>query len=90
MWDHRSEDPKRDCYMSAEHELREYEIQAGSRLKSAIWEKGLTLRSFASMLTTKGCPCSVEALSAKLYRGTFSAAFYLLCLKILADCHREH
>lgn len=78
-------DPGRYELMSTNHELRKYEMEASARLKFAIWDKGLTLRSFADMLTANGISCSFEALSTKLYRGTFSAAFYLLCLEILAD-----
>lgn len=67
------------------HLVARYEAQVGRALKRAIWSRGLTLRSFAAILTAKGVPHSLEALSTKLYRGTFSAAFYVLCLDILAE-----
>lgn len=54
-----------------------YEARVSQALKSAIWSKGLTIRTFAHILTEKGSPHSFEALSTKLYRGTFSAFYEL-------------
>lgn len=65
--------------------MSRYEAMVGHSLKTAIWSKGLTIRAFADILTKRGAPHSFEALSRKLYRGTFSAALYVLCLDILAE-----
>jgi hypothetical protein len=65
------------------HATRSYRQEAQRVLKDALWARGLTYRTLASLLTQDGAPHTKENLINKVSRGTFSAAFFVQCLALI-------
>jgi hypothetical protein len=60
-----------------------YQAEAQRLLKHSLWERGFTYRKLAQLLTERGLPHTKESLANKVYRGSYSAAFLVLCLELM-------
>lgn len=61
---------------------QQYQAEARRRVQEAMKGTGLTCRDLASKLTSIGLPHTADGLATKISRGTFSAAFFLICLRL--------
>ena len=72
-----------------QNKMRQHQQAARNQLRSAIWSTDMSISDFAALLTECGYPHTHVALSNKLYRGTFSAGFFLLCKELLNNAKRS-
>ena len=60
----------------------QYQCDARRILREAMSGAGLSCRDLARKLTERGLPHTVDGLATKISRGSFSAAFFLLCMRL--------
>lgn len=61
---------------------QQYQYEARRLLREAMAGAGLSCRDLAGRLTERGLPHTADALTTKISRGSFSAAFFLLCMRL--------
>lgn len=69
--------------LNAEQGLEEYRTRASNELRALLRQKRWPQKTLAIVLTERGIPETDRGLSAKLRRGTFSAAYYLAVKEII-------
>lgn len=60
-----------------------YEVRAKNLLKAELKRRGITYRQLAEMLTEVGTKENERNLSNKISRGSFTAAFFLMCMDVI-------
>lgn len=61
----------------------EYRTRAKNILKGELKRRGITYKSLANMLTERGAPENERNLANKISRGSFTAAFFMLCMDVI-------
>ncbi len=59
---------------------------AAAILKAEMAKRGISRQQLADMLSQHGDPVTKASIDNKLSRGTFSADFFLECLRVMG-CH---
>ncbi|WP_414650156.1 DUF6471 domain-containing protein [Devosia sp.] len=62
---------------------QQYQHEARRLLRKAMESSGVSCRDLARKLTGIGLPHTADGLATKISRGTFSAAFFLVCLRLV-------
>lgn len=62
---------------------KQYQSEARRLVQTGMESAGISCRELASRLTSLGLPHSADGLATKISRGTFSAAFLLICLRLV-------
>ena len=62
---------------------KEYRTRAKNILKSELKRRGITYKALANMLTDRGAPDNERNLANKISRGSFTAAFFMLCMDVI-------
>ncbi|WP_116083185.1 DUF6471 domain-containing protein [Tropicimonas sp. IMCC34011] len=57
-----------------------YEDKAKNILKAELKRRGVTYRDLAARLTDMGAPDNERNLANKISRGSFTAAFFMMCM----------
>ena len=57
-----------------------YQTRAKNILKAELKRRGLTYRELAERLTNLGSPESERNLTNKISRGSFTTAFFIMCM----------
>lgn len=52
-------------------------------LRSEMAKRGITYDSLVSLLNAKGIHCTKSSLETKVFRGTFSASFFIQSLSVM-------
>jgi hypothetical protein len=60
-----------------------YEEQAKNILKGELKRRGITYAALAERLTAKGAHESERNLANKISRGSFTAAFFMMCMDVI-------
>ncbi len=60
-----------------------YEEQAKNILKGELKRRGITYATLAEKLTEKGAHESERNLANKISRGSFTAAFFMMCMDVI-------
>lgn len=60
-----------------------YEEQAKNILKGELKRRGITYAALAEKLTEKGAHESERNLANKISRGSFTAAFFMMCMDVI-------
>ncbi len=60
-----------------------YEEQAKNILKGELKRRGITYAALAEKLTAKGAHESERNLANKISRGSFTAAFFMMCMDVI-------
>ena len=60
-----------------------YEEQAKNILKSELKRRGITYADLANRLTAKGAKESERNIANKISRGSFTAAFFMMCMDVI-------
>ena len=60
-----------------------YEDQAKNVLKAELKRRAITYKGLAELLTAKGANESERNLANKISRGSFTAAFFLMCMDVI-------
>lgn len=60
-----------------------YAEQAKNILKSELKRRGLTYADLAERLTEKGARESERNIANKISRGSFTAAFFIMCMDVI-------
>lgn len=66
--------------MSGENATAPYEAQAKNILKSELKRRGVTYAQLAEKLKALGAHESERNLANKISRGSFTAAFFMMCM----------
>lgn len=66
--------------MSDESPVAAYEEQAKNILKSELKRRGITYAILAEKLTERGAHETERNLANKISRGSFTAAFFMMCM----------
>ena len=66
--------------MSDEMTAKDYEIKAKSILKSQLKLRGITYAQLAEKLNAMGVKENERNLANKISRGSFTAAFFMMCM----------
>lgn len=66
--------------MSAELAISPYEDRAKNILKSELKRRGMTYAQLAEKLTAIGVNENERNLANKISRGSFTAAFFMMCM----------
>lgn len=66
--------------MADESATKPYETQAKQILKGELKRRGITYAELAARLTAKGAKESERNLANKISRGSFTAAFFMMCM----------
>ncbi len=61
----------------------EYRTRAKNILKGELKRRGITYKTLANMLTERGAPENERNLANKISRGSFTAAFFMLCMDVI-------
>lgn len=69
--------------MSAEGLTAPYESQAKNILKSELKRRGITYAQLAEKLSALGVKESERNLANKISRGSFTAAFFMMCMDVI-------
>ena len=60
-----------------------YRERAKNILKAELKRRGITYKALADMLTERGAPDNERNLANKISRGSFTAAFFMLCMDVI-------
>ncbi|SHI91939.1 hypothetical protein SAMN04488012_103315 [Palleronia salina] len=60
--------------------VNDYETKAKNILKAELKRRGITYGQLADRLTALGTPETERNLANKISRGSFTAAFFMLCM----------
>lgn len=60
-----------------------YEDQAKNVLKAELKRRAITYKGLAELLTAKGANENERNLANKISRGSFTAAFFLMCMDVI-------
>ncbi len=63
--------------------IEAYENQAKNILKAELKRRGITYAQLAEKLATKGVKENERNLANKISRGSFTAAFFMLCMDVI-------
>lgn len=66
--------------MANEAATKPYETRAKQILKGELKRRGITYAELANRLTAKGARESERNLANKISRGSFTAAFFMMCM----------
>jgi hypothetical protein len=66
--------------MMTEDTTAQYEEQAKNILKAELKRRGVTYAQLAEKLTARGAKESERNLANKISRGSFTAAFFMMCM----------
>lgn len=66
--------------MADESHIAPYEAQAKNILKSELKRRGITYAQLAEKLKERGAKESERNLANKISRGSFTAAFFMMCM----------
>ena len=69
--------------MSDESVTAPYAEQAKNILKSELKRRGLTYADLAERLKAKGAKESERNIANKISRGSFTAAFFIMCMDVI-------
>lgn len=69
--------------MADEALIAPYEVQAKNILKAELKRRGITYALLAEKLTERGAHESERNLANKISRGSFTAAFFMLCMDVI-------
>jgi len=61
----------------------EYRNRAKNILKAELKRREITYKALANMLTERGAPDNERNLANKISRGSFTAAFFMLCMDVI-------
>ena len=62
---------------------RAYRERAKNILKGELKRRGITYKALANLLTERGAPDNERNLANKISRGSFTAAFFMLCMDVI-------
>lgn len=62
-----------------------YQTRAKNILKAELKRRGLTYRELAERLTNLGSPESERNLTNKISRGSFTTAFFIMCMDAIGS-----
>lgn len=60
--------------------MSEYEDRAKNILKAELKRRGITYKQLAELLGQKGAQENERNLANKISRGSFTAAFFMMCM----------
>jgi len=63
--------------------VREYETRAKNTLKAELKRRGLTYAQLAERLKARGIDENERNLTNKISRGSFTTAFFLMCMDVM-------
>jgi ribosome-binding protein aMBF1 (putative translation factor) len=69
-----------DSMKTKEEIVQEYEARAKNTLKAELKRRGLTYAQLAEKLKERGIEENDRNLSNKISRGSFTTAFFLMCM----------
>lgn len=69
--------------MADESPTTAYEEQAKNILKGELKRRGITYAQLAEKLTSRGVKESERNLANKISRGSFTAAFFMMCMDVI-------
>jgi len=69
-----------DSMKTKEEIVQEYEARAKNTLKAELKRRGLTYSQLAEKLKERGIEENDRNLSNKISRGSFTTAFFLMCM----------
>jgi len=68
---------------SKEAIVKEYETRAKNTLKAELKRRGLTYAQLAERLKDRGIDENERNLTNKISRGSFTTAFFLMCMDVI-------
>ena len=69
--------------MTEAERVATYQERAKNILKSELKRRGITYADLAAKLTAKGTPENERNLANKISRGSFTAAFFMMCMDVI-------
>jgi len=72
-----------DSIMSDKSPIAVYENQAKNILKAELKRRGITYAQLAEKLKSVGANESERNLANKISRGSFTAAFFMMCMDVI-------
>lgn len=69
-----------ETMMPDESSIATYEVQAKNILKGELKRRGITYAQLAERLKERGAKESERNLANKISRGSFTAAFFMMCM----------
>ena len=69
--------------MSGESAVAQFEDRAKKILKSELKRRGITYAQLAEKLSTLGVNENERNLANKISRGSFTAAFFMMCMDVI-------
>lgn len=69
--------------MSVELAVAPYEDRAKNLLKAELKRRGMTYAQLAERLATLGINENERNLANKISRGSFTAAFFMMCMEVI-------
>ena len=62
---------------------KKYETRAKNIFKAELKRRGITYKALAELLTAKGVSENERNLTNKISRGSFTTAFFLMCMDVI-------
>ena len=69
--------------MTEAERVATYQERAKNILKSELKRRGITYADLAAKLTAEGTPENERNLANKISRGSFTAAFFMMCMDVI-------
>ena len=69
--------------MTEAERVASYQERAKNILKSELKRRGITYKRLSELLTEAGTPEQERNLANKISRGSFTAAFFMMCMDVI-------